>query len=172
MRPSRSPPIAPAALSPVSGTRPRCRRRWAISRAFVAVKGSTQVANSLSVDVVNRVITVVFDDTSNPRISALQQKLFTIDPNALVSGSAISDVAVVLPAFQGDSVTAVFSGDGYALAFFDGARFQEVKGSTAAAGSYVVDPDNKKISVIFDDTSFPRIKDLLGTVFTIALRVR
>mgnify|MGYP002623939791 CR=1 FL=1 len=57
------------------------------------------------------------------------------------------------------------------LLFFDPTlnRYRPVQGSPLNPASYVVDPIQKTITVVFDADSFPRLTDLRGTVFAIGL---
>lgn len=59
------------------------------------------------------------------------------------------------------------------LQFYDPAqgKYVPVRGSTRQDGSLVVNTSGKSITVLFDDTSFPRLRDLTGTVFTVAVTV-
>ncbi len=57
------------------------------------------------------------------------------------------------------------------LTFFDlgSESIQQVRGSLVAPNSYVVNPDSRTVSVVLDQTSFPRLQQLKGTLFTVSV---
>lgn len=97
------------------------------------------------------------------------------DPRALTTLAAFDLRAIA--ATQNDVLVAKFRypadtppGGRPTLLFVNPAtgEFEPVRGSTKVPDSLLFDPGNREITVVFDETSFPRLQDLTGTQFVVA----